>query len=141
MIKKKGDYQMKTKNYIALFVMAILLAACVAVPAVNPPTALGQGLVALPEEATLLISALLTAALTFLLLKVNMGALTQPIVAVIAPMIITFFESLLQTIPPVFDNLVLAIIHVIVLAITSYGTFVLVKRGKTPRALYDSGAG
>lgn len=135
---KKENKKMKRLMLFVLLLVVVTLTACVAIPSVNPPTALGQALVALPEEATLLISALLTSVLTFLLLKVNMGALTQPIVAVIAPMIITFFESLLQTIPPVFDNLVLSIIHVIVLAITSYGTYVLAMRAKAPKALYDS---
>lgn len=125
------------KKVLPLLLLVLVLAACVAVPAVNPPTALGQGLVALPDEASLLIASLLTAVLSFFLLKVNMGQLTQPIVAVVAPMIIMFIESYLQTIPPVFDNLVLSIIHVLVLAITSYGTFILFRRSNAPQTLYD----
>jgi len=121
---------------IILILVVFFLAGCVAVPAVSPPTVLGQRLVALPEEGRLLISALLTTVLTFLLLKINMGNLTQPIVAILAPIIITFAERWLQTIPPIQDNLVLSIIHVIVLALTSFGTYLLVKRAKTPRTIY-----
>ncbi len=120
---------------ILWILLVLVLAGCVAVPVVNPPTALGQSLVALPEEGTLLIWALLTSLLTFLLLKINMGQLTQPIVAIVAPLIITFVESFLQTIPPIFDNLVLSIIHVVVLALTSYGTYILVRRAKAPKTL------
>lgn len=128
---------MKRLFLLTLFVL-VLATACVAVPVTNPPTLLGQTLVALPEEATLLIFTSLTAILSFLLLKLNMGALTQPIVAVIAPMIITFIERQLQVIPPVFDNLVLSIIHVIVLAITSYGTYVLAMRIKSPQRIFNN---
>lgn len=123
------------KKIFWILLTVFVLVGCVAVPAVNPPTALGQSLVALPEEATLLIWSLLTALLTFLLLKINMGQLTQPIVAIIAPLIITFVESFLQTIPSVFDNLILSIIHVIVLALTSLGTYMLFKRAKTPKTI------
>lgn len=126
---------MKKLTYLLLVVMVFTLAACVAAPAVAPKSAMAQGLVALPDEGRILVLTLITAVVTFLLLKINMGQLTEPIVAILAPILITAIEAFLQTIPPVFDNLVLSIIHVIVLGVGSLGSYVLFKRSNTPKKI------
>lgn len=128
---------MKKLTYFLLIVMVLTLAACVAVPAVAPKSAMAQSLVALPDEGRILILTLITSAVTFLLLKINMGQLTEPIVAILAPILITAVESFLQTIPPVFDNLVLSIIHVIVLGVGSLGAYVVFKRSRTPKSILN----
>lgn len=118
---------MKVLKFAFVFVIvAMILAACA-------PTV--QGLVALPEEAQLLILTLLTAGLTWLLVQlgkvipVDFSGYAGPIAAVLSPVIVTFVESYLQMIPPVFDDLVLAVIHFIVLLIGSIGAYMIV--GKT----------
>lgn len=125
-----------------LLILAVLfLAGCVAVPAVAPQSAFGQGLIGLPDEARLLILSLLTAGVTWLLLqlsvvlKIDLAGYVQPIVAILAPIIVTFLENLLATIPPAFDNIVLTLIHLAVLLLGSLGGFVLFKRVREPKGL------
>lgn len=121
---------MKTfpRLFLVLAVLAILITACA--PAV-------QGLVSLPDDAQQLILALVTAGLTWLLLqlstllKIDFSGYAQPLAAVIAPIIITFIESYLQLIPPVFDELVLSIIHVLVLLVSSVGTYIVFLKTKS----------
>jgi hypothetical protein len=126
------------KKILIAFVFMFALAACVAQPAVTPQSAFAQGLVALPDEAVTLILALVTAGVAWLLLKINMGQYTQALAAVFAPIIVTAIESFLQTIPPVFDNLVLSIIHILVLLVSgSLGTLILFRRAKTPSRLLE----
>lgn len=114
---------------IAPFLFVLLLAACVAVPAVAPSNTLAQGLVGLPEDATTLILALVTAGVAFVLTKVNMGQFTQPLAAAIAPILVVVIENLLGMIPPSFDNIVLAVIHWLVLFVSgSVGALVIAKK-------------
>ena len=47
-------------------------------------------------------------------------------------MVVAALESYLQLIPPVFDNLVLSVIHLIVLLAGSLGTFWLFQRKPAP---------
>lgn len=119
-----------------LILFSFVLFACVTEPAAAPQGALAQGLVSLPDDASVLILSLVTAGLAWLLVKVNMGAYTQALAAVIAPMIVTAIETFLGTIPPVFDNLVLSLLHLLVLFVSgSVGAFLLFKRAKTPAQL------
>ncbi len=123
---------------IMVVLFALLLVGCVAVPAVAPENGLAQSLVALPDEGRILVLSLVTAGVAFLLSKVNMGQYTQVIAAVFAPIIITLIESGLQTIPPIFDNLVLSLIHLLVLFISgSIGALVFFKRAKQPKTLLN----
>jgi ABC-type transport system involved in cytochrome bd biosynthesis fused ATPase/permease subunit len=128
----------KVFRFIVVFVAVVLLSACVASPAVAPQSAIAQGLVALPDEASVLILSLLTAGVAWLLAKVNMGQFTQPIAAALAPVIITALEGFLGTIPPVFDNLVLSLLHLLVLYVGgSIGVYVLAKRKPTNKGLLN----
>jgi hypothetical protein len=114
---------------LVLFALFVL-AACVAVPAVRPINRLAQSLVALPPEGSLLITALVTAAVTWLLLKaaellkMDLSGYVGPIVAIVAPILITAIESVLGMIPPAFDNIALTVIHLIVLIVASLGIYV-----------------
>ena len=120
------------KRFWRLFVIVLtfvfVLTACA--PAV-------QGLNQLPEEGSLLVLMLVTAGLTWILLKlsevfkIDLSGYANAIAAVLAPILITLIESYLQLIPPIFDNLVLSIIHLLVLLAGSVGTFFLFKR-RTP---------
>jgi len=128
--------KLSVRSFVFVFVFALLLVGCVAVPAVAPQSALGQGLIGLPDDAKVLVLSLLTAGIAYLLNRVNMGQYTQALAAVIAPIIITAIEAGLQTIPSIFDNLILSLIHLIVLFLAgSIGTLVFVKRAKTPKTL------
>jgi len=126
---------------VLLLMLGLVLAGCVTVPALAPTNSFAQGLVALPEEGRILIMTLVTFGVSWLLLKINMGKLTEPIVAILAPIIITALESVLGTIPPVFDNLVLAIIHVLVLGVGALGSYVLFMRAREPQGLYSGSVG
>ena len=96
------------------------------------PTA--QGLMQLPDEGRILVLSLLSAGLTWLLLKaseffkVDLSGYANAVAAALAPIIITAIERFLQLIPPVLDNLVLSLIHLLVLLVGSLGTFFLFKR-------------
>lgn len=93
-----------------------------------------QGLIALPDEARLLILSLITAGVMWVLLwlsarfGVDLSGWANAVAAALAPIIITVIESWLQLIPPAFDNIVLTIIHLLVLLIGSLGAFFLFKR-------------
>jgi hypothetical protein len=117
---------------LSVFVLSIvLLAACA-------PTA--QGLAQLPDEGRLLVLMLVTAGVTWVLLKLSMAfhidlsGYTNAIAAVLAPIVVVAIETYLRLIPSVFDNLVLSIIHLLVLLVGSVGTFFLFKR-KAPSLL------
>ena len=111
--------------FVLLTVAALVLSACAPI---------AQSLIALPDEASLLIVMLVTSAVAWLLLKLStllkfdLGGYVQPIVAVVAPILITLIESYLQLIPPALDNVVLTVIHLIVLLVGSVGAFILFKR-------------
>jgi len=114
----------------ALFVM--VLVAC------SPARAAVAPLMELPDEGRLLVLTLLTAGVTWLLLKasivfkVDLSGHAAAVAAALAPILITLIEAGLRLIPPVFDNIVLTIIHLIVLLVGSIGTFFLFQR-KAPR--------
>jgi|SRR3972149_684306 len=97
-------------------------------------------LVALPDEARLLVLSLITAGLTWVLLVlsaklgIDLSGYAQPIAAVLAPIVITVVESYLQLIPPVFDDVVLAVIHLLVLLLGSLGSFVVYSLVRRPKA-------
>ena len=119
---------MKLFKLLFLFVLlAVLLTACA--PAV-------QGLVGLPDEGRLLVLTLVTAGLTFVLLwlggllKIDFGGFVQPLAAVLSPIVITIIEHYLAMIEPIYDNLVLTVIHIIVLLLGSIGSVILFRRVK-----------
>lgn len=121
---------MKTRNLFILVFVAFALVACA-------PPAAAQGLQNLPEEGSLLIFTLVTAGVTWLLLKLSevtgfdFKGYANSIAMVLAPILVALVESWLQVIPPVFDNVVLTVIHLIVLLAGSVGAFFIFKR-KTP---------
>jgi hypothetical protein len=129
----------KIFTHLFLFVLVLgVLSACAPEPAPVPQTAVAETLVALPDDATTLIAALVTAGLAYLLLKINMGQYTQTLAAAIAPIVITAIEGWLGLIPPIFDNLVLSILHLLVLFVGgSVGSFLLFKRAKQPKQLLE----
>jgi len=92
----------------------------------------------LPDEAQNLIFILLTAAVTWALLKlsvffkVDLSGYANAVAVALAPIIVAMIERWLAVIPPAFDNIVLTIIHLIVLLVGSIGTFFLLQR-KAPR--------
>ena len=118
---------MKTfgRLFVLVFMFVLLLTACA--PAV-------QGLNQLPDEGSLLVLMLITAGVTWVLLKlsevfnIDLSGWANAVAAALAPIFITLIEAGLQLIPPIFDNLVLSIIHLIVLLVGSLGTFFLFKR-------------
>lgn len=116
---------MKLRNVILFVFMAIFLSACA-------PTV--AGLAQLPEEGSILVFTLVTAGVTWLLLKLSewtgkdLGGYANAIATAIAPILVTLIESYLNLIDPIFDNIVLTIIHLIVLLVGSIGTFFLFKR-------------
>jgi len=97
-----------------------------------------QNFVPLPDEAKVLILSLLTAGVTWLLLqlsaltKVNLSGWANVVAASLAPIIVTLIEAGLKLIDPIFDNLVLSIIHLIVLLVGSLGVFWLAQRKRAP---------
>lgn len=113
------------RRLILFILVALILTACA--PAV-------QGLAQLPDEGRNLVFIVLSAILTFLLLKlseftgIDLKGYAPAVATALAPVIIAIIESWLQLIPPLFDNVVLTIIHLIVLLVGSLGTFYLIKR-------------
>lgn len=116
---------MSIRNLILFVLVALALTSCA--PAV-------QGLAQLPDEGRNLVFILLSAALTWLLLKlseltgIDLNGYAPAVATALAPVVITIIESGLQLIPPIFDNVVLTVIHLIVLLVGSLGTFFLVRR-------------
>jgi hypothetical protein len=110
---------------LSLFVFALLLTACA--PAV-------QGLTQLPDEGRLLVFVVISAAVTWLLLKlsevsgVDLKGYAPAVAAALAPILVALIEYGLGLIPSIYDNFVLTIIHLLVLLVGSLGTFFLVKR-------------
>ena len=108
--------------------LVFVLAGCAA------QGAFAQTLVALPQDAQMLILMLLTAGIAWVLTKINMGQYTQALAAAIAPIIIAALEMGLGMIPAVYDDIVLAVLHWLVLLISgSVGALVFFKRLKTPK--------
>lgn len=117
---------MKLLRLFFLFVFTVfVLSAC------SPAVA---GLQQLPEDGRVLVFTLLSAGLTWVLLKaseffkIELKGYANTVAAALAPIVITLIESGLHLIPPIFDNIVLSIIHLVVLLVGSIGTFFLFKR-------------
>ncbi len=107
------------------FLTVFMLVACAA------PPALTQTLTQVPTELQTLIAALLTAGLTWLVLQIkgiDLSGYVPAIVAAVSPILITLLQGWLGLIPPVYDDLVLAVIHVIVVGIGSLGALLILKR-------------
>ena len=110
--------------FVSIFVM-VLLSAC---------SPVAQGLIGLPDEGRLLVLILVTAGVTWLLLKasivfkIDLSGYANAVAVALAPIIITVIEVGLKLIPSAFDNVVLTIIHLLVLLVGSIGTFFLFKR-------------
>lgn len=119
---------MKKFLWLVLVVLVFLLTGCSAAQGVT------NGLMQLPEEGRLLVLIAVTAGVTWGLLKlsqltgVDLKGHAGPVAAGVAPIFVTLIEAGLRLIPPIFDNIVLAIIHLIVLLVGSVGTFFLFKR-------------
>ena len=118
------------KAFVCLFlvVFSFVLFAC---------SGMQQGaaqLQQLPDDGRNLVFILATAGVTWLLLKiseltkVDLSGHAGAVAAAVAPVLITLIEAGLQLIPPIFDNLVLSIIHLIVLLVGSLGTWFLIQR-------------
>lgn len=116
------------KKVFLIVAIVFVLSAC---------SPIAQGLVALPDEGTQLVFFLVSAGVTWGLLKlsevsgIDLKGYAPAVAVALAPIFTAAIESYLQLIPPAFDNIVLTIIHLIVLAVGSLGTFFLLKR-RTP---------
>jgi hypothetical protein len=126
------------KILFLLVVTTMALAACIAVPAVEPTQGflapVANGLVAIPPELNDAIGFGVTALLTWVLVQAGLamnldltGYLT-PLVAVLSPIIVTLAENALGTIPPAFDNIVLTLIHLGILILGSLGVLTFVRK-------------
>ena len=105
------------------------------------PSSFSQSLVGLPEEGLQLVLFVVTAAVAYLLLQLgaalglDLSGYVQPVVAIVAPILVTFIEKYLALIPPSLDNVVLTIIHLIVLLVGgSIGTLVAFNRLRKQQA-------
>jgi len=120
---------MKFKTLFVLVMTGLVLTACAA--------RLTQTLTKLPDEGVQLVFFVVSAGVTWALLKlsevtkVDLKGYAPAVAVALAPILTALIESWLQIIPPAFDNIVLTIIHLIVLAVGSLGTFFLLKR-RTP---------
>jgi hypothetical protein len=120
---------MKRFKFLVMAGFAVLfLAGCAAAQGFVHP------LVGLPDEGRLLVLMAVTAGVTWLLLKasivfkVDLSGYANVVTVALAPIVITLIEAGLKLIPPVFDNVVLTIIHLIVLLVGSVGTFFMLQR-------------
>lgn len=115
------------KKLFVILLIVFLTACAPAVGAVAP-------LLELPDEGRILILSLISAGVTWVLLKlsevfkIDLSGWSNAVAAALAPILITIVETWLQLIPPIFDNLVLSIIHLLVLLVGSLGVFFLAKR-------------
>jgi len=86
-------------------------------------------LVALPDDAKLLLSGAVGAAILWLLLwlstyfKVDLAGYAAPLAALVTPVIVFVIEMGLGFINPSLDALVLTVIHFLVLLMGSLGVF------------------
>lgn len=128
---------MNTKGLIVTTVILLALFVVPTVPAVQgiAQQGIAQGLTTLPDDFKLLILNLVSAGVGWLLLKVNLGDFTQLLAAVLAPMIVTILERLTGGIPPIYDNLVLSILHIIVVSIGTIGLLIIARRIRQPQQL------
>lgn len=119
---------MKLKTLFVLVMTGLVLTACAA------GQSLGQTLTQLPDEGVQLVFFVVSAGVTWCLLKlsevtnVDLKGYAPAVAVALAPILTALIESWLQLIPPAFDNIVLTIIHLIVLAVGSLGVFFIAKR-------------
>lgn len=117
------------KKIIWLTAFAFVLAGCA------PQVAQLQQL---PEEGSMLVFSLVTAGLTWVLLqlsavlKVDLSGYANMLASALAPVLVALIESKLQLIPPIFDDIVLSVIHIIVLLAGSLLVFHFVQRKPAP---------
>jgi hypothetical protein len=94
--------------------------------------------VALPDDAKILIlglvTSLLTALFAFLFTKwgLDLRGFVPELAAVLAAIVVTAFEFLLQMLAFVPDNILSSIIHLIVLMITGYGVVKALAKARLP---------
>lgn len=117
------------KNAFRLLFVAVLVLFTLTACAPLAASGTVRGLAGLPEEAKVLILSLITALLTTLFawiatqFHIDLSGYVEPLALVVSGIVVTFIESQLQLIPPVFDSLVLSVIHILVLIAT--GGFML----------------
>lgn len=124
------------KNTLAWIAVAAAAVAMLIFPLHTLTATFGfaQGLAGLPEEGLQLVLFLVTAVVAYLLLqlgvllKLDLSGYVQPIVAIVAPILVAFIEKYLGMIPSIYDNVVLTIIHLIVLLVGSVGTVLIANR-------------
>jgi len=95
-------------------------------------------LVSLPDEGRVLVLSLVTAGVTWVLLKLSavfkldLSGWANAIAAALAPILVALIESYLSLIPPIFDDLVIAVIHILVLLAGSLGVIWVAQRKPAP---------
>jgi hypothetical protein len=115
----------KLLTIVLMIVLSVLLTACAAQAA---------GLQQLPDEGRILVLELITSGLIVVLLwvgkyiPIDARGYAQAIAAVLSPLAVTGIERYLQLIPPIYDNLVLVIIHYIVLFLGGVATVIVYRR-------------
>lgn len=121
---------MQRNTLLAIVVLVVLVIVAFLY---QPPA---QGLAQLPDEGRNLVMILVTAAVTWALLQLSLAVgldlsgYAAPIAAVLSPILVTIIESYLNLIPPIYDNIVLTIIHLLVLLLGSIGAYVATLRVK-----------
>ncbi len=122
------------KRFIIPLIFALLiLTACA--PVQEQVTA---GLQNLPEEGVSLVFIVLTAAVVWVLLKlkdffkIDLSGYANAIAAALAPLLVTFIEQYLKLIPPIFDGIVIAVIHNLFLLVGGLGVIWLAQRKPAP---------
>src|SRR5262245_2967141 len=124
------------KTVLAVLVFLVVVGAWVFAPTLAAHSSFTQGLTTLPEDAVRLIGAAVTAGVAWLLLKVDLGQYTAALAAALAPIVVAVLERLLGLIPPVYYNVVLSVIHLLVLFLSgSIGVFLFIKRVRSPEGL------
>jgi len=94
--------------------------------------------IALPDDAKILILALITSLLTalfgFIFVKwgVDLRGFTVELAAVLAAIVVTVFEFLLKLLAFIPDEILTTIIHLIVLALSGYGVAWFLYKVHTP---------
>ena len=124
-------------KYLMYFIVLGAVAALVFFPQT------GNSLAKLPDEGGLLLTSLLTAGVGWVLLQlgtslgVDLKGYIQPVTVVLAPILITIIENYLNLIPSVYDNIVITVIHLIVLAVGMVGWNFLFKRAASPKVVLE----
>ena len=120
----------KALQKLALFAMAaMVLTACAA-----QVTQLQQ----LPEEGVKFVSILITAGVTWGLLKlgallhIELRGYADAAAVALSPIIVGIIENYLRLIPEIYDSIVLTIIHLVILLVGSLGTFWILQRRPAP---------